>query len=710
MDKKSSPNGTMDEEIKKTDEVNLQEFLCDIDNTQSMQNIENMEKNKEMQAYRRMDSEANLSELSGLMCVANTEINGHRFSAANEFYQHTDSSPYKLLSKVAKYYQKVAGNNSPNNEGEEIFGELLANSLFRDNLNDKIFFGNKNKADKKLLIQLLVKNIYGKKISRNQLDSSYNKAYQKFYSALKIDLGINKVYLRNIGNPFARAVTLHTAFQKRIHTIRNNKNKNNIKYSDPLKLVQKMHDKDEKVHAEMQILFQILKDIKKNGKQNAPFYIGLSKKCCQDCNIMLHATNIILQEKFGDEIDKYIIYRGAHNIAYTDRWRLPLDFANSLANSTSGKIIAKYNEIRNRLDAMAIRPALEQYIEDLQNKHNYLKHALEKLGKKKNKETTEEEIEILKKEIAVAEKLLKNPSNNNDRKKFLQQRSTKQQLGNIKSKIDGLMVKITSTQKTQKKLLKKIAELDTNVTKLTILSQKISALKKEISDKKYNKGRKAKLIQLENKLNSLKNKNLDANIKKAGKQLLLLGEKITHLKTKMEKLQKQVRLAEDFPGVLSRHVENLIDTYENSRSVDKDTVALRPDESDSEPEFSDSEDHSPRNFFTDHLHDPHNHGEAEQEQEQEQEVKEKSDSNVNIQLSQILFNNSLSSSYSSQNSFAEIKNDSELLTQSLLTKRKSKKSLKRKPKDNLKKLKKAQKEYDATNNHIKEGRPKNENS
>lgn len=87
--------------------------------------------------------------------------------------------------------------------------------------------------------------------------------------------------------------------------------------------------KDTKVmHAEIQILFTLLKDTilpairnnKTKEKIHKQYYIGISKKCCRDCSIFLESCNLVLKNYYDRSA---IVYRAAHNAAFTSNWVLP---------------------------------------------------------------------------------------------------------------------------------------------------------------------------------------------------------------------------------------------------------------------------------------------------------------------------------------------------------------------------------------------------
>lgn len=107
-------------------------------------------------------------------------------------------------------------------------------------------------------------------------------------------------------------------------------------------------EKEQGVHAELQILSEILK--LKEGKQlfQGDIYVGVSKRCCLECHRMLEATNTVLSTK-GITIK----FGGAHDASFSSGWVKPSIFAQNHDEDVS-KIWAEYQRLRREDGRQAV--------------------------------------------------------------------------------------------------------------------------------------------------------------------------------------------------------------------------------------------------------------------------------------------------------------------------------------------------------------------
>ena len=80
-------------------------------------------------------------------------------------------------------------------------------------------------------------------------------------------------------------------------------------------------DGNKSVHAEAQILDQIVNFIdQKIELSPKETYIGISKRCCRNCNCLLEATNEVLALEGSDYVIKF---EGTHNAEFEAKWGRP---------------------------------------------------------------------------------------------------------------------------------------------------------------------------------------------------------------------------------------------------------------------------------------------------------------------------------------------------------------------------------------------------
>jgi hypothetical protein len=100
------------------------------------------------------------------------------------------------------------------------------------------------------------------------------------------------------------------------------------------------------VHAEMQLLGKIVDFINNGMSFSKDIYIGISKKCCYNCNLMIGAFNSTSPGK--------LLYQGCHDGNFSSSWKIPKELDAVINNeildkdnnsfSFNEKLIISYNK------------------------------------------------------------------------------------------------------------------------------------------------------------------------------------------------------------------------------------------------------------------------------------------------------------------------------------------------------------------------------
>lgn len=102
-----------------------------------------------------------------------------------------------------------------------------------------------------------------------------------------------------------------------------------------------LHEQNQGVHAELQILSSLIASIYNGQAPAKEVYIGISKRCCFDCNNMLTAASDELLKQRGIKV----LFGGAHDASFTEKWVEPSIFDRKDDPSTiEAKIWKKYKE------------------------------------------------------------------------------------------------------------------------------------------------------------------------------------------------------------------------------------------------------------------------------------------------------------------------------------------------------------------------------
>ena len=270
---------------------------------------------------RRMDELAWLLECSS-MCTAGSVINGKFYISANEFFNGTErrnnNKQLNIVCSIMEYFQKIA--NSPialreiKNKRDSLMRTVCKNQISAASLGRIVIPDNILKA-------IVCTNVLARAKLPNQLDLGLEKyikkskglAYQAlgygieiYKKFLKIEQSIRKAYKRDFTEFSEEQLTAFKSFSYND----SDRLKGNIVF------IEKDDGKD--VHAEAQILNQIIDLIVCKAELPKEIYIGISKRCCMNCHFLLDATNEMLTEH------GYVIkFSGVHDANFEDNWGRP---------------------------------------------------------------------------------------------------------------------------------------------------------------------------------------------------------------------------------------------------------------------------------------------------------------------------------------------------------------------------------------------------
>ena len=283
-----------------------------------METTENEKKDKPETNEHRLDELAWLIE-DGSMCTSISIINGRFYISANEFTKNTltrdKNQQLDFICQVMEYLKGIAQSKLDTNidKNREKIMRLICQSQIR-----LAAFGRIKVPD-----QVLQDVVSSRVLLSETLPDTAVVKKNKSASYLTMGFALD-VYrrLRKIENSIDRAKNgdFSKISEKHFKAFKNfshiDKNNSNILFSMP---------SGDKIHAEMQILNEIVSMLDKNeplNKSPTVIYLGISKRCCYNCHIMLDAANEVLKKK-----GVTLKFEGSHDEDYSENWVSPPIFS-----------------------------------------------------------------------------------------------------------------------------------------------------------------------------------------------------------------------------------------------------------------------------------------------------------------------------------------------------------------------------------------------
>lgn len=273
---------------------------------------------------RRMDELAWVLENTS-MCAAVSVINSRFYIATNEFFSHTekrkDNQQLNIVCEIMEYFKNVAINANFNSTLRQQKRDELMRTIIQNQLR-VASFGRITIPDNMVNAIVCSDVLAGEKLPdisydrglREYIEKRKGQAHQalgygiEIYKRFKkIEKAIEKANNKDFSKISESQLN---AFKTFAH------NDLDRQYSNILFLEK---DEDKSVHAEAQILDQIVDFIDQKIALPKEIYIGISKRCCKNCHCLLEAANEVLEQEGG-----YVItFEGAHDAEFTAKWGRP---------------------------------------------------------------------------------------------------------------------------------------------------------------------------------------------------------------------------------------------------------------------------------------------------------------------------------------------------------------------------------------------------
>lgn len=294
------------------------------------------------------------------MCAAVAVVDGKFYISANEFSKRTQAreknKKLDLICEVMEYFRSIASGELTSGKKEPLRDALMkkiikqqisTSTLGRISIPEEIF----NEI-------ITSKVLHGEKLPREF------KEKDVAYIALGYGLMANK-RIRKIEDSIEDALKSKfgeisqvqlSAFQNFRHDDKDRKNSNILFFETKVG-----------VHAELQILSHIIDmaDVGLHGGSEREFYLGISKRCCFDCEHMLQAANEVLKSQ-----GVVISYEGTHGAEFSENWVCPSAFASTREDSakstkkTKNAAVASSSSAQEKQIFEQIYAAYEQRIEE----------------------------------------------------------------------------------------------------------------------------------------------------------------------------------------------------------------------------------------------------------------------------------------------------------------------------------------------------------
>jgi len=291
---------------------------------------DNMETEENVRAQMGVVPDRRLDELAWLlegssMCTAIAAIGNRFYISANEFSTRTRDREHNrqldLMCQIMTYFKQLAGSEIADSGKPAIRDELMK-EIIRFQISTSSF-GRISISD-----NILDAVISSEVLHKGQLPQGLAET-DLAHMALGYGIMINK-RMRKIENSIEKA--LNSDFtditKNQLEAFANFTHDDNDKVNSNILFF----ERESGVHAELQILSQLIGIIAEN-EDTAPkeVYIGISKRCCLNCDCMLKAANDVLASK-GIEVK----YEGTHGASFAANWIRPLGFS---GGSTSTKSV-----------------------------------------------------------------------------------------------------------------------------------------------------------------------------------------------------------------------------------------------------------------------------------------------------------------------------------------------------------------------------------
>ncbi len=314
---------------------------------------------------RRLDELAWLLEGTS-MCAAVSVIDSSFYIAINDFFSGTEKRPQNkqvdYLCKIMEYFRDCANKTISKDNQDKLRDGLIMSicksqiaigTFGRTRVDDIVF----EQVARTEVLERPFADSFSVETHKDFLKRHNREAYLTYAYGLdvlrrikKIEESIKKANKADFSDIKPDELAAFKSFKHQDIEAR----KSNILFFEPVK----------DVHAELQVLTQMIKVIVGKISDPAPLlseiYIGISKRCCLNCHMMLDATNEVLK-KFGVSIR----FEGAHDDE--PKWICPSDIktlAGSRRSQTASgqtgaselqkiyaEIKARYDEIRKKYDA-----------------------------------------------------------------------------------------------------------------------------------------------------------------------------------------------------------------------------------------------------------------------------------------------------------------------------------------------------------------------
>lgn len=328
---------------------------------------------------RRLDSFAAI--LAGQsICVAIALINGQFYATANELYSNSkeNNRTISAIEEVASYFENLA--NGKQGDREKVFRTICSYKrltllvqrggfVITEELSEDVAQSVLNhQTDQRTLYNAMYQNrpaaafglAYGEYI---ELYTDFKKL-EDTIKQVREQLSLSSSSSDSDSNPLSSSSSSSSSLEKTEEKF----SKSQLRaLSKGISILMDEPEKD--VHAEMQLLSYIVKEVVGNlgppnkSEQTAieptEIYIGISKLCCLSCQKMLDAANDIFKE---EKIPIKLKNRGHHDL-YFSKWECPKIFANGYNNKgkkpPDSKLIAKIAYKIGKLGNTKIEEALK---------------------------------------------------------------------------------------------------------------------------------------------------------------------------------------------------------------------------------------------------------------------------------------------------------------------------------------------------------------
>ncbi len=270
---------------------------------------------------RRINELAWLLECSS-MCTATSVINGKFYISANEFFNGTEprnnNKQLHNVCSIMEYFKEIAngsiGWREVKTKRDSLMRTICKNQISTASLGRTVI-------PDEIITAIVCTDVLARAKLPSQLApglKTYIKKNKGFaYQALGYGLDIYKRFLK-IEQSIRKALKGDfTEFsEEQLTAFKSFSYNDSDKSTGNIVFLENDNGKD--VHAEAQILNQIIDLIVSEAELSKEIYIGISKRCCMNCHCLLDTANEILKE-YG-----YLIkFSGAHDTKFEDNWGRP---------------------------------------------------------------------------------------------------------------------------------------------------------------------------------------------------------------------------------------------------------------------------------------------------------------------------------------------------------------------------------------------------